>query len=108
MKTYHICYLMSCYGLERELDVLANNKVEAYDKAVYEEIPKVEDGHYPYGAYVNIFRQLKDGKEELLRSNKLYNLLADNEFIGNRSIYDARVIGLTVTLGVVSILIEEA
>lgn len=59
-------------------------------------------------AYVNIFRQLKDGKEELLRSNKLYNLLADNEFIGNRSIYDARVIGLTVTLGVVSILIEEA
>ena len=25
-------------------------------------------------AYVNIFRQLKDGKEELLRSNKLYNL----------------------------------
>ena len=60
-------------------------------------------------AYVNIFRQRKDGKEELLRSNKLYNLLADNEFIGNRSIYDARVIGLTVTLGVVvSILIEEA
>lgn len=59
-------------------------------------------------AYVNIFRQLKDVKEELLRSNKLYNLLADNEFIGNRSIYDARVIGLTVMLGVVSILIEEA
>lgn len=52
MKTYHICYLMSRYGLERELDVLANNKAEAYDKAVFEEIPKVEDGHYPYGAYV--------------------------------------------------------
>ena len=52
MKTYHICYLMSCYGSERELDVLANNKAEAYDKAVYEEIPRAEDGHYPYGAYV--------------------------------------------------------
>lgn len=59
-------------------------------------------------AYVNIFRQRKDGKEELLRSNKLYNLLSDNEFIGNRSIYNARVIGLTVSLGVTSILIEEA
>lgn len=59
-------------------------------------------------AYVNIFRQRKDGKEELLRSNNLYNLLADNELIGDRSIYNARVIGLSFTLGVTNILIEEA
>lgn len=59
-------------------------------------------------ANVNIFKATADGKEELLRSNKLYNLLADNEFIGNRSIYNARVIGLSITLGVTSILIEEA
>lgn len=56
---------------------------------------------------VDVFR-LKDGKQELLRSNKLFRLLADNEFIGDRSIYNARVIGLSVTLGVTSILIEEA
>ena len=59
-------------------------------------------------ARVNIFIQRKDGKEELLRSNKLYIILADNEFIGDRSIYNARVIGLSITLGVTSILIEEA
>ena len=59
-------------------------------------------------ANVNIFRQLKDDKQELLRSNKLFRLLADNEFIGDRSIYNARVIGLSVTLGETSILIEEA
>lgn len=58
-------------------------------------------------ANVNIFRTTADGKEELLRSNKLFRLLADNEFIGDRSIYNARVIGLTVALGVASILIEE-
>lgn len=58
-------------------------------------------------ANVNIFR-LKDGKQELLRSNKLFRILADNEFIGNRSIYNARVIGLSITLGETSILIEEA
>ena len=58
-------------------------------------------------ANVDIFR-LKDGKEELLRSNKLFRILADNEFIFDRSISNARVVGLNVTLGVTSILIEEA
>ena len=57
---------------------------------------------------VNIFRQLKDGKEELLRSNQLFRLLADDEFIRDLSIYNARVIGLSVFFGVTSILIEEA
>ena len=52
MRVYHICYLMSCYGLEREIDVIAKSKADAYDKAVFEEIPKVEGDHYPYGAYV--------------------------------------------------------
>ena len=31
---------------------------------------------------VNIFKMTKDGKEELLRSTKLYRLLSDDEFIG--------------------------
>lgn len=59
-------------------------------------------------ATVNIFRQLNDGNQELLRSNKLFRILADDEFIGDLSIYNARVIGLTIILGVVDILIEEA
>lgn len=59
-------------------------------------------------ATVNIFKETDNGNNELLRSNKLYNLLADNEFIGNRSIYNAKVIGLSIALGVASILIEEA
>lgn len=56
-------------------------------------------------ANVEIFRQIKDGNE-LLRANKLYNLLADAEFIGKYRSY--KVIGLNITLGVVKILIEEA
>lgn len=58
--------------------------------------------------HVNIFKKTDDGKEEIVRSNKLYRLLADNELIGNPAIYNARVIGLTVTFGVTSILIKEA
>lgn len=57
-------------------------------------------------AYVNIFRQLKDDKEEILRSNKLYILISDDSFISKYGAY--KVIGLTVTFGAVSILIEEA
>lgn len=57
-------------------------------------------------ANVDIFIQLKDGKEGLLRSNKIYNLISDPEFIGKYGSY--KVIGLRVTLGVASILIEEA
>lgn len=60
-------------------------------------------------ANVDIFIEKPDGKQELLRSNKLFMILADNEFIGNLSIYNARVIGLSNILGgVTSILIEEA
>lgn len=59
-------------------------------------------------ANVDIFIEKPDGKQELLRSNKLFMILADNEFIGNLSIYNARVIGLSNALGVTSILIEEA
>lgn len=57
-------------------------------------------------ANVDIFIQLKDGKEGLLRSNKIYNLIADPEFIGKYGSY--KVIGLSIALGVTSILIEEA
>ena len=52
MKTYHICYIMEYYELEKSLDVLANNKAEAYDKATFEVIPKIE-GAQPYAARVD-------------------------------------------------------
>lgn len=51
MRTYRVAYIMDYYQTEREIDVLANNAGDAYDKAAYEEIPKKEGG-YPYGAYV--------------------------------------------------------
>lgn len=57
-------------------------------------------------AYVTIFTKLADGKEALLRSNYIYKLLSDDEFIGNFSSY--RVIGLTIILKHINILIEEA
>lgn len=57
-------------------------------------------------AYVTIFTKLADGKEALLRSNYIYKLLSDDEFIGKFSSY--RVIGLTIILKHINILIEEA
>lgn len=50
MKSYTVRY--NLFGQTREwVSVLANNKEEAYDKAVYEEIPKIE-GELPYSAWV--------------------------------------------------------
>ena len=57
-------------------------------------------------AYITIFTKSEDGKEALLRSNYVYKLLSDDEFIGNFSNY--RVIGLTIILKHINILIEEA
>lgn len=57
-------------------------------------------------AYVTIFTKLADGKEALLRSNYIYKLLSDDEFIGKFSSY--RVIGLTIILKHINILIKEA
>ena len=79
-------------------------KNNAHINARLEDLFEILDAR----AHVSIFKKTDDGKEEILRSNKLYRLLADNEFIGNRAIYNARVIGLTVSFGVTSILIEEA
>lgn len=40
------------FGQHRDfIDVLAKNKEEAYDKAFFEEIPKIE-GSLPYSAWV--------------------------------------------------------
>lgn len=53
MKTYHVVYIMAYYEVaDKSVDVVARNKEEAYDKAVYEVIPKKE-GRIPYAAYVS-------------------------------------------------------
>lgn len=57
-------------------------------------------------AYITIFTKSEDGKEALLRSNYIYKLLSDDEFLGNFSSY--RVIGLTIILKHINILIKEA
>lgn len=56
-------------------------------------------------ANISIFIARSDGKEELLRSTKIYGLIADNDFIGGYG--DYKVIGLSITLNFISILIEE-
>jgi hypothetical protein len=52
MKAYYIQYKMSQYGEVHGIDTLAQNKADAYDKAVYELIPQKE-GHCPYSAWVS-------------------------------------------------------
>lgn len=67
-----------------------------------EELLKVIDAR----ANVTIFRQLKNGNQEFLRLNKVYNLIADPEFTNEYGSY--KIIGLCIALGVANILIEEA
>ena len=51
MRTYNVRYTMHEADLDRSIDVLANSKAEAYDKAVYELIPEKEKS-CPYSAWV--------------------------------------------------------
>lgn len=52
MKAYYVKYRTYSTGEERGLQVIANNKAEAYDKAFYEDIPAIE-GETPYSAWVS-------------------------------------------------------
>ena len=46
------CVKYNLFGQKNDMVcVCAKNKAEAYDKAVYEEIPKIE-GELPYSAWV--------------------------------------------------------
>lgn len=51
MSAYYIKYRANASSEEKGIAVAARNKEEAYDKATYEEIPKVE-GEIPYSAWV--------------------------------------------------------
>lgn len=49
-KVYTVLY--NGFGDTKSIDVLAKNKAEAWEKAVYEEIPQKE-GECPYSAWVS-------------------------------------------------------
>lgn len=51
MKAYYIEYKMHQFGNVAGVDVLAKNKADAHEKAVYEAIPQKE-GCCPYSAWV--------------------------------------------------------
>jgi len=51
MKAYTVDYTMTQYGEEKRISFLAKNKEDAFDKAIFEEIPKTE-GRCPYAAWV--------------------------------------------------------
>ena len=52
MKAYTVKYRMYFAGEEKMVDVLAENKGQAYDKATYEEIP-AREGCVPYSSWVS-------------------------------------------------------
>lgn len=53
MKAYYVMYqLNGSWEEPKGIGFLAQNKFEAYDKAVYELIPQKE-GKYPYSAWVH-------------------------------------------------------
>jgi hypothetical protein len=51
MKAYYVKYKMYSADEPKGIDFLADNKIDAYEKAVYELIPKKE-GNIPYSAWV--------------------------------------------------------
>ena len=51
MRAYTIHYQLSEHGQIKEISFLAKNKLDAYDKAVYEIIPEMEK-EPPFYAYV--------------------------------------------------------
>lgn len=53
MKAYYVNYNMRSCAETQGMQIIANNKYDAYDKAVYEEIPKKHGGAFPYSAWVS-------------------------------------------------------
>lgn len=49
---YHVNYRMYICGGEKTIDIVASSKADAYDKATFEEIPKIEET-LPYSAWVS-------------------------------------------------------
>ncbi len=52
MKAYYVEYTMYESDVAHGIAVPANNKIDAYDKAINELIPASNDNEYPYSAWV--------------------------------------------------------
>ena len=52
MRNYKVSYRMYNFSAEKSISILAENKADAYSKAYFDEIPKVE-GEMPYSAWVD-------------------------------------------------------
>lgn len=50
-NVYTVAFTEEAWSVHKEISVIAGSKAEAYDIAVYEEIPNVI-GRLPYGAWV--------------------------------------------------------
>ena len=50
-SVYHVEYKLYECSEVKGIDVIANNKEDAYSEAVFTEIPKNEGGQYPYSAW---------------------------------------------------------
>ena len=50
-SVYHVEYKLYSCSEVKGIDVIANNKEDAYSEAVFTEIPKNECGQYPYSAW---------------------------------------------------------
>lgn len=75
-------------------------KNNAFINTRLEDLLSIADARANVTIYVT-----KDGKESLLRDNKIFKIISDECFIGSYGSYE--VVGLTVILGVMTILIKE-
>ena len=51
MKMYDVCYKLYGADLEKETQVIAKTKADAYEIAAFEKIPEIE-GEHPYSVWV--------------------------------------------------------
>lgn len=65
---YYVRYKMSSTAEVKGICIAAANKVDAYDRAAYEEIPKRE-GSLPYSAWVSSVTY-NNGKHKLFNTHE--------------------------------------
>lgn len=52
MNTYRVAYKFYKYDSVRHIALLAKSKADAYERAVWEYIPNMWKGDFPYSAWV--------------------------------------------------------
>ena len=66
MKAYYVHYKLWSHDTVHGIQILANNRMDAYEKAVYETIPKLENT-VPYSAWVHSVTY-QNGNEKLFNT----------------------------------------